>query len=96
MVKSRRLARRILDAAWGGFILKLMYKAEGAGSHVILVDPMNTSQKCSQCGSLVEKSLATRTHKCNCGLKIDRDVNAARNILAGALPQIAKLDNSLV
>lgn len=96
MVKSRRLARRILDAAWGGFILKMTYKAESAGSHVILVNPMNTSQKCSQCGNLVKKTLATRTHKCECGLKIDRDVNAARNILAGALPQIAKLDNSLV
>lgn len=96
MIKNHRLAWRIYDAAWRSFIEKLKYKAENAGSFIIMVSAVNTSQKCSQCGALVKKSLAVRTHKCKCGLKIDRDVNAARNILAGALPEIAKLDIGLV
>lgn len=92
MLKNGRLARRIADAAWGSFITILSNKAESAGAKVILVDPRNTSQRCSRCSELVPKSLAVRVHRCECGLVLDRDVNAARNILAGARPQIAKLE----
>lgn len=74
------------DASWGTFRRFLEYKAEAAGSQVIAVNPMYTSQRCSNCGDLVEKDLDTRIHDCpNCGLVLDRDVNAAINILLAAL-----------
>jgi putative transposase len=76
------------DASWGTFRRFLEYKAEAAGSQVIAVNPMYTSQRCSNCGDLVEKDLDTRIHDCpNCGLVLDRDVNAAINILLAALAQ---------
>lgn len=82
MLKNRRLSRSIADAGWGQFVSILTHKAEGAGVQVELVDPRNTSQKCSQCGQMVRKSLAVRVHRCLCGCVLDRDVNAARNVLA--------------
>jgi putative transposase len=82
MIKNQILARSISDASWGKFLSMLSYKAERAGSTFITVNPKNTSQRCSGCGELVPKSLAVRTHSCpSCGLEIDRDWNAARNIL---------------
>jgi putative transposase len=50
-------------------------------STVVAVNPRMTSQKCSDCGIIVKKSLFTRTHKCSCGCELQRDVNAAKNIL---------------
>jgi len=82
------LARSVNDASWGSFLAKLAYKAEEAGGQLVSVNPNNTSQMCSQCGCLpnVPKTLADRIHSCSyCGLVIDRDVNAARNILNRAL-----------
>src|ERR1700746_1602069 len=59
----------------------LASKAEWAGKRVEAVPPAYTSQDCSGCGERVEKSLSVRTHVCpSCGLKLDRDENAARNI----------------
>jgi putative transposase len=76
------LAKDVHDASWGKFILMLRYKAECAGARLIEVDPRNTSQECSCCGNRVPKTLSERMHACkHCGLTIDRDVNAARNIL---------------
>ena len=76
------LARPIHDAAWSGFLGWLRVKAEEAGRKVVEVDPRGTSQICSGCGSVVKKTLADREHRCpNCGLVLDRDVNAAINIL---------------
>lgn len=86
MLRNRRLARRIADAGWGQFISILCSKAEGAGCKVVLVDAKNTSQQCSSCGEIVRKSLAVRVHRCECGCVLDRDVNAARNILGRAGP----------
>lgn len=81
-----RIARSVADAAWSKFLSMVAYKAERAGKHFVTVDPRNTSQKCSGCGELVPKSLAVRTHSCPyCGLVIDRDWNAARNILAAVV-----------
>ena len=81
MVKSN-FSKQILDAGWGGFLSKLTYKAEEAGRKFIKVSPKNTSQNCSRCGERVQKSLSIRIHSCNkCGLILDRDVNAAKNIL---------------
>ncbi|MDQ4119881.1 MAG: transposase [Acidobacteriota bacterium] len=77
-----RLAKQIKDAAWGSFFQKLAYKAESAGRVVVKVNPRNTSQNCSGCGLKVEKTLPTRIHDCkSCGLVLDRDENAAINIL---------------
>jgi putative transposase len=82
MVRHPTLARSISDASWSKFVSMLEYKAERAGTHLIRVDPRNTSQKCSGCAELVPKSLAVRTHACpSCGLVIDRDYNASLNIL---------------
>lgn len=79
------LNRRILDAGWGSFVTTLESKAAKLGRQVVKVNPRGTSQACSGCGQVVKKTLAERTHRCPaCGLVIDRDVNAARNIKAGA------------
>jgi len=58
------------------------------GRIAIGVKPQYTSQKCSACGNTLKKSLSTRTHVCKCGCRLDRDENAARNILATALKEV--------
>ncbi len=85
MLRSRRFSRAIADAAWGGFLVTLRYKAERAGVEVVEVDARGTSQVCSNCGQVVEKPLRQRVHACECGSTLHRDVNAARNILGVAL-----------
>ena len=76
------LAKDVHDASWARFISMLRYKAERAGVRLVEVDPRNTSQECSGCGTTVPKNLGVRRHDCpHCGLSIDRDINAARNIL---------------
>lgn len=83
MNQNKTLARSSHDAGLGLFKSMLAYKAEYAGARLILVNPRNTSQTCSGCGSIVRKDLSVRVHACpNCGLILDRDVNAACNILA--------------
>lgn len=76
------LAKDVHDASWAKFISMLRYKAEYAGARLLEVDPYDTSQDCSGCGMKVPKTLGDRLHECtHCGLVIDRDLNAARNIL---------------
>ncbi len=76
------LAKDIRDQGWAEFLRLLGYKAEDAGVQVVRVPPGGTSQGCSTCRTSVSKPLSERTHRCpNCGLVVDRDVNAARNIL---------------
>ena len=89
MLQNHYLAKSISDAAWNQLSLFTQYKAENAGRECVLVDPRNTSKKCSRCGTLVEKNLSVRVHDCPvCGLKIDRDENAAINILALGLESL--------
>ena len=77
--------KNINDAGWNMFANILDYKAEEAGSRVVFVNPRNTSRECSDCGALVNKELWERRHNCpSCGLSMDRDVNAAINILKRA------------
>lgn len=76
------LAKDVHDQGWGEFVSCLVGKAEEAGREVVLVDPRYTSQACSGCGQIAPKLLSERTHRCRCGLELDRDVNAARNVLA--------------
>jgi len=83
MVKNHFLAKSIFDASWNQLVSYTTYKAEGAGKVVELINPKGTSQECSSCGATVPKTLAVRVHKCpHCGLIMDRDENAAKNILA--------------
>ncbi len=87
MVHNHSLAKSILDASWGAFLDILEVKAESAGHQVIRVNPRFTSQKCHQCGEIVQKGLSVRTHLCPfCGYVANRDVNAAQNILTMARP----------
>jgi putative transposase len=72
----------IQDAGWGNFLTILAYTAACAGKRVDAVNPAYTSQDCSGCGERIAKSLSVRTHVCtSCGLILDRDLNAARNIV---------------
>jgi len=85
MVRNRSLAKAISDCGWGTFRAMVEYKAARAGRHVIVIDRWYTSSKtCSSCGHLLaELSLKTRTWQCpSCGTRHDRDINAAKNILA--------------
>jgi len=89
MVKNKYLAKSISDVSWKRFLSMLVYKAEEAGRWAVGVNPRNTSQICSNCSKIVSKTLAVRIHKCpKCGLIIDRDINAARNILKLALSTV--------
>ena len=88
MVKNHCLAKSIADAAWHQLVQFTSYKAENAGSIVRLVDPRHTSRRCPACGRLVEKSLAERVPQCWCGLVLDRDHNAAINILSLGLQTV--------
>jgi len=82
MVRNHHLAKSILDRGWHYLLNRLACKAADAGRQVLLVDPRNTSQRCSACGVLHALSLRDRWLSCACGLSLDRDTNAARNILA--------------
>lgn len=85
MVCNRHLAKSISDASWGMFLSILKSKAESAGRWYQEVTPNGTSQECSSCGNTVKKSLTIRVHNCpHCGLSLDRDINAALNILQKA------------
>jgi putative transposase len=91
-----RLAKSILDAAWGTFLTILSCKAASAGGQVIRINPRLTTQKCSKCGERVQKSLSVRTHSCPwCGYSADRDVNAAKNILKAGAPPSGTLADGL-
>ena len=80
--------RSIHDASWSKFIFMLSYKAQSAGRKLIKVDPRNTTQRCSACGSIVKKDLSVRVHECPyCGFSCDRDYNASRNILITGMEQ---------
>ena len=82
MTKNHRLARAILDSGWSTFSSMLKYKAK----QIVEVYSPNASVDCSHCGHKVQKSLAVRIHRCDkCFLVLDRDHNAALNILQRGL-----------
>ena len=85
MVQNHHLAKSILDASWNQLIQFTSYKAEYAGRIVELVNPRNTSKTCSVCGNIQNMPLSERTYICPCGNIMDRDVNAAINILNKAV-----------
>ena len=82
MVKNHCLAKSISDAAWSMFRFVLTDKAESAGREVVAVNPAHTSQDCHACGYRAKKKLSERWHHCPmCSASLDRDTNAAINIL---------------
>jgi len=82
MVKNHCLAKSISDASWSMFRSVLTQKAESAVRQVVSVNPAYTSQDCSGCGYRAKKKLSERWHFCPiCSLSLDRDTNAAINIL---------------
>ncbi|MEQ9549882.1 RNA-guided endonuclease InsQ/TnpB family protein [Coleofasciculus sp. G2-EDA-02] len=85
LVRNYCLAKSINDAGWYQFRKWLEYFGVKFGKITIAVNPAYTSQECSDCGTVVKKSLSTRTHICRCGCILDRDWNAAINILKLAL-----------
>ncbi len=87
MVRNKHLSKSILDAGWSMFTKLLTNKAVDAGRQIIFVNPAYTSKTCSNCGALfADLTLADRWVECGCGLSLDRDHNAAINILNKALP----------
>src|SRR5262249_55445798 len=85
MVRNRHLARAISDCGWGEFRRQLAYKCQRYGRRLVVIDRWYPSSKtCSVCGHLLaELSLGVRQWKCpSCSTRRDRDLNAAKNILA--------------
>jgi putative transposase len=94
MVKNHCLAKSISDAGWYQFRVWLEYFAKVFGRVTVAVNPAYTSQECSSCGTVVKKSLSTRTHVCRCGCELDRDHNAAINILNRGLGTVGHTGTS--
>lgn len=95
LVRNRQLAKSISDASWGRFLWWLTYYGAIHAIPVIAVEPAFTSQDCSACGTRVKKSLSVRTHSCPaCGLMLDRDHNAAINILEKAYRTVGQTGTS--
>lgn len=90
MLKNRRLARAISDAGFGELRRMIEYKAELRGGRVVVIGRFEpTSKTCSECGQIHDMPLAKREMRCDCGNVADRDLNAARNILARGLDTLA-------
>jgi putative transposase len=82
---EKNFGKQINDAAWGELANMLRYKAESAGCEVVFVDPKDTTKTCCICGSIKDMPLNLRMYDCPaCGNHMDRDVNAAKNILKRA------------
>jgi putative transposase len=82
-------SRNRASASWGTFLQMLEYKCEREGTHFVAVDPRGTTKECSKCGVSTEKPLWVREHSCpSCGFEVDRDLNAAYNILSRGFDQV--------
>jgi len=102
MLKSKMFSKQMSDQRWSSFNQVLEYKAAKAGIRHVRVDPRHTTTTCSVCGHRQAMALSVRVFTCRlCGLELDRDVNAARNIGArafgpgsgGALPDAMRRTN---
>lgn len=95
MVHNHCLAKSISDAAWSQFFNFISYKAGEAGRILVKVDPAYTTQDCSRCDHRQKLSLNDRIYTCNCcGLILDRDYNAAINILSRGLSTLSNSSKS--
>jgi len=94
MMETSYNAKNKADSSWSTFIQMLSYKAEGASRTFVKVKPKNTTQNCSNptCGKYVYKPIWVREHRCpHCGLVMDRDHNAARNVLYQTLLEVGSV-----
>ncbi len=94
MVKNHCLAKSINDASWYRFRVWIEYFGKVFEKVTVAINPQYTSQECSSCGAIVKKTLSTRTHVCRCGCTLDRDFNAARNILSRGLGTVGHTGTS--
>lgn len=94
LLKNRKTAKSFSDAGLSMFRNWLEYFGSISGVPVIPVPPQYTSQECSACGNIVKKTLSERTHICPCGCVLDRDENAAKNILSKALAIISTVGHT--
>ena len=91
LIEKKKNSRNISDASWATLIQFMTYKAESAGRVIKAVDPRGTSQRCSQCGGVVYKTLKVRVHNCpHCGFKTSRDLNSALEILRLGLESVER------
>ncbi|MFZ0699776.1 MAG: transposase [Thermoplasmata archaeon] len=90
MLGSHRFAKSISDAGWGMLRQMSQYKETRRPGRYVVVPAPYTTQTCSGCGRLADPplTLEDRTYVCPCGLAMNRDLNAARNILARALARV--------
>jgi putative transposase len=89
MLESPSNSRNTASAAWRTFLTLLEYKCEREGTHFVAVNPRGTTKECASCGVSTDKPLWVREHTCPaCGLKTDRDANAAWNILSRGLENV--------
>lgn len=96
MMQNSNLAKYITDCSWNNFVQRLEWKAEEAAKEIIKVNPKNTSQACSNCGTIVKKDLSVRVHDCpNCLISLDRDYNSSINILRAGLALASNLSSRL-
>jgi putative transposase len=94
MVKNHCLAKSINDASWYQFRVWVEYFGKVFKRVTVAIKPQYTSQECSSCGEVVKKTLSTRTHVCLCGCVMNRDENAARNILSRGLGTVGHIGTS--
>jgi putative transposase len=91
MLEQKKYSKSIADASWSTLIQYLTAKAENAGRIIVTVDPRGTSQRCSQCGTTVPKTINVRIHHCpHCGFKTGRDLNSAIEILRLGLESVER------
>jgi putative transposase len=89
MLESPRNSHNTASAAWNTFTDMLEYKCEREGTHFVAVDPDGTTKECARCGVTTDKPLWVREHSCPaCGFEVDRDANAAWNILSRGLTKL--------
>lgn len=82
--------KSIRDTCWNKLTQMLQYKALNADNVIIMVNPANTSKRCSVCGSINDLDISKTIYKCNCGNKMNRDLNASRNIMRLGLESLGK------
>ncbi len=83
MLESSRNSQNTASAAWDTFTTMLEYKCKVESTHFVEVDPAGTTKECASCGVSADKPLWVREHSCPaCGFEMDRDANAALNILS--------------
>ncbi len=91
MLEQKKYSKSIADASWSTLIQYMTAKAENAGRVIVAVDPRGTSQRCSQCGTIVPKTINVRIHHCpHCGFKTGRDLNSALEILRLGLESVER------